>query len=168
MDLYAAIAENIIHITDKCVEIADSCNLCGKCDYQCYFVNEMRPSQVMKALKDHIGAYLKSCGKIVHAKDYRILTEIKSIVGDYCATNDPAVRIAYHHDLCPHVTFKMPEYVVMPNSHEEISSIITLLNNYKIPYVVRGNGASSHGLVFSEGVVLDLNRMKTIDFDKNQ
>jgi hypothetical protein len=60
----------------------------------------------------------------------------------------------------------MPEYVVMPNSHEEISSIITLLNNYKIPYVVRGNGASSHGLVFSEGVVLDLNRMKTIDFDE--
>jgi len=166
MDLYAAIAENIIPITDKCVEIADSCNLCGKCDYQCYFVNEMRPSKVMKALKDHIGAYLKSGGKIVHTKDDKILTEIKRIVGDYWATNDSAVRIAYHHDLCPHVTFKMPEYVVMPNSHEEISSIITLLNNYKIPYVVRGNGASSHGLVFSEGVILDLNRMKTIDFDE--
>jgi hypothetical protein len=60
----------------------------------------------------------------------------------------------------------MPEYVVMPNSKEEISSIINLLNNHKIPYIVRGNGASSHGLVFSEGVVLDLNRMKTIDFDE--
>ena len=166
MDLYAALAENTIPVTEKCVEIADSCNLCGKCDYQCYFVNEMRPSKVMKALKDHIGAYLKSGGKIVHTEDDKILAEMKRIVGDFWATNDSAVRIAYHHDLCPHVTFKMPEYVVMPNSKEEISSIIKLLNNYKIPYIVRGNGASSHGLVFSECVVLDLNRMKTIDFDE--
>src|SRR5665647_473082 len=37
MDLYAAIAENTIPVTEKCVEIADSCNLCGKCDYQCYY-----------------------------------------------------------------------------------------------------------------------------------
>ena len=166
MDLYAAIAENTIPVTEKCLEIADSCNLCGKCDYQCYFVNEMRPSKVMKALKDYVGEYLKSGGKIALTKDDKILAEIKSIVGDFWATNDPAVRITYHHDLCPHVTFKMPEYVVMPNSKEEISSIIKLLNNYNISYIVRGNGASSHGLVFSEGVVLDLNRMKTIDFDE--
>ncbi|MBE3131726.1 MAG: FAD-dependent oxidoreductase [Acidobacteria bacterium] len=166
MDLYAAIAEKTIPITEKCVEIADSCNLCGKCDYQCYFVMELRPSKVMKALKDHVGAYLESGGKIVPAKDDRLLAEMKGIVGDDWATNDPAVRITYHHDLCPHVTFKMPEYVVMPNSIEEISAIVKLLNKNKIPYVVRGNGASSHGLVFSEGAVLDLNRMKTMDFDE--
>jgi hypothetical protein len=127
---------------------------------------ELRPSKVMKALKDHVGAFLKSGGKIVPTKDDRLLAEMKRIVGDYWATNDPAVRIAYHHDLCPHVTFKMPEYVVMPNSKDEISSIIKLLNKNKIPYVVRGNGASSHGLVFSEGVILDLNRMKTMEFDE--
>jgi len=166
MDIYAAIADHTIPVTEKCIEIANSCNLCGKCDYQCYFVNELRPSKVMKALKDHIGAYLGNGGKIVHTEDDKILTEMKIIVGDYWASNDPAVRITYHHDLCPHVTFKMPEYVVMPNSKEEISSIIKLLNKHKIPYCVRGNGASSHGLVFSEGVVLDLNRMKTIDFDE--
>jgi hypothetical protein len=166
MDLYAAIAENAIPITEKCVEIADGCNLCGKCDYQCYFVMELRPSKVMKALKDHVGAYLESGGKIVPAKEDGLLVEMKRIVGDDWATNDPAIRIAYHHDLCPHVTFKMPEYVVMPNSNEEISSIVKLLNKNNIPYVVRGNGASSHGLVFSEGAILDLNRMKTMEFDE--
>lgn len=166
MDLYAALAEGTIPITEKCIEIADSCNLCGKCDFQCYFANEMRPSKVMKALKDHVSAFLEGGGEIVSPEDDTVLTELKSIVGDFWATNDPAVRTAYHHDLCPHVTFKMPEYIVMPNSHEEISSIIRLLSNHKIPYVVRGNGASSHGLVFSEGVVMDLNRMKSIDFDK--
>ena len=166
MDLYAAIAEKTIPVTEKCIEIADSCNLCGKCDYQCYFVNELRPSKVMKALKDHVGAYLKNGGEIVQPKADRILTEMKRIVGDYWASNDPAVRITYHHDLCPHVTFKMPEYVVMPKSKEEISSIIKLLNKNKIPYCVRGNGASSHGLVFSEGAILDLHRMTAIDFDE--
>ncbi len=166
MDLYEALAENKIPITGKCVEIADSCNLCGKCDYQCYFVNEMRPSKVMKALKDHVGTYLQNGGKIAPAADDLMLTEMKKIVGDYWATNDPAIRITYHHDLCPHVVFKMPEYIVMPNSKEEISALIKLLNTAQIPYIVRGNGASSHGLVSSEGAIIDLNRMKTMDFDE--
>lgn len=166
MDLYSALSDNIIPITEKCVEISDSCNLCGKCDYQCYFVNEMRPSKVMKALKHYVNEYLKSGGQIVLSKDDNILAQIKTIVGDFWATNDPAVRVAYHHDLCPHVNFKMPEYVIMPNSKEEISSVIKLLNSNNIPYVVRGNGASSHGLVFSEGAVIDLNRMKTIEFNE--
>src|SRR5664280_808843 len=75
MDLYAALAENIIPITEKCIEIADGCNLCGKCDYQCYFINEMRPTIVMKALKKLVAAYLKSGGKIVPSKDDMIITE---------------------------------------------------------------------------------------------
>jgi len=166
MDLYAALAENAIPITEKCLEIADSCNLCGKCDYPCYFVNEMRPSIVMKALKDHVAAFRQRGGKIVPAEEDGFLAELKEIVGDEWATADAAIKIAYHHDLCPHVTFKMPAYVVLPNSKEEISSVIKLLNRNEIPYVVRGNGASSHGLVFSEGVILDLNRMKTMDFEE--
>jgi hypothetical protein len=64
MDLYAALSDNIIPMTEKCVEISDSCNLCGKCDYQCYFVNEMRPSKVMKALKNYVNEYLKSGAKL--------------------------------------------------------------------------------------------------------
>ncbi len=166
MDLYAAIADNEIPVTAKCIEIADSCNLCGRCDFQCYFVNEMRPTIVMKALKEFVAAYLKDGGKIVPQEEDTILTALKSIVGDFWATNDPAVRIAYHHDLCPHVTFKMPEYVVMPNSKEEVSAVIQLLNHFQVPYIVRGNGASSHGLVFTEGAVIDLNRMKTIEFNE--
>ena len=166
MDLYAAICEKAIPVTEQCVEIADSCNLCGKCDYQCYFVTEMRPSIVMKALKDYVDDYLANGGDIVPVPEDPILAEIRRIVGHFWATSDPAIGIAYHHDLCPHVEFKMPQYVVMPNSKEELASIIRLLNHHEIPYVVRGNGASAHGLVFSEGVVLDLHRMNTIEFDE--
>lgn len=166
MDLYAALIENVIPVTKKAVEIANSCNLCGKCDYQCYFVNELRPSKVMQALKEYINTNLESGNEIIPAKNDKILDELKKIVGDEWATNDPAIRITYLRDLCPHVTFKMPEYVVMPNSKEEIAAIIKLLQSYKIPYVVRGNGASTHGLAFSEGAVLDVNRMRAIEFDE--
>jgi FAD/FMN-containing dehydrogenase len=109
---------------------------------------------------------LTTGGEIVTVQEDYILAELRKIVGPFWASNDPAIGIAYHHDLCPHVDFKMPQYVVMPHSKEEIASIIKLLNYHQIPYVVRGNGASTHGLVFTEGVVLDLQRMKTIDFDE--
>lgn len=52
-----------------------------------------------------------------------------------------------------HVTFKMPEYVVLPSSKEEIASLVKLLTKSGVPYVVRGNGASTHGLAFGEGAV---------------
>jgi hypothetical protein len=166
MDLFAALSEKSIPVTSRCVEIAQDCKLCARCDCQCYFVNEMRPSKVMKALKDYIGAYFKSGGEVVRTEEDLILTELKRIVGDFWADNDPAIQIAYHHDLCPHVEYKMPAYVVMPSTKEEISAVIKLLNAGGVPYVVRGNGASSHGLVFTEGAVLDLGRMKTMDFDE--
>src|SRR5664279_4367235 len=93
MILYEALAENKITVTEKCVEIADSCDLCGKCDYQCYFVTEMRPTKVMEALKNHVETFIKNGGKIEHAKDDSFLTEIRKIVGADWATNDEAITV---------------------------------------------------------------------------
>jgi hypothetical protein len=166
MDLYAALAENRIPITEKCMEIADSCDLCGKCDYQCYFVTEMKPSVVMNALKEHIRLHLDNGGEVVIAKQDFILDGLKEIVGDYWATNDRAVALTYSHDPCPVAEPRMPEYVIMPDSTAEISAVVKLLNTHKIKYAVRGNGSSVMGFVMSEGAVIDLGRMKTIHFDE--
>lgn len=166
MILYEGLAENKIPVTEKCVEIADTCNLCGKCDFQCYFVTEMRPTKVMKALKDHVANYLKDGGKIVKREDDQLLVEIKKIVGDDWATNDPAIMYTYSHDLSPISDPKLPDYVVMPNSKEEIAALIKLFNKYKINYTVRGNGANLLGFAINEGVIMDLNRMKSIEFDE--
>jgi hypothetical protein len=166
MDLYAALAENRIPITEKCIEIADTCDLCGICDYQCYFVTEMKPSHVMKALKEHIKLHLDSGGEILAAKTDNILDVLKEIVGDYWATSDRAVALTYSHDPSPVAGPRMPEYVIMPNSTPEISAVIKALNSHKIPYVVRGNGSSVMGFVMSEGAVIDLGRMKSIEFDE--
>jgi hypothetical protein len=166
MDLYAALAENKIPITEKCVEIAESCDLCGKCDYQCYFVTEMKPTTVMKALKEHVRLHLKNGGEVLVTQKDNTLDGLKEIVGDEWATSDRAVALTYSHDPCPIAEPRMPDYVIMPNSTAEISGIIKLLNRHKIPYAVRGNGSSVMGFVMSEGAVIDLGRMKTIDFDE--
>ncbi len=166
MDLYAALAENRIPVTEKCIEIAESCDLCGRCDYQCYFVTEMKPSAVMKALKEQIRLHLDNNGEVLKADKDPILDRLKEIVGDFWATSDRAVALTYSHDPCPVAEPRMPDYVVMPETTAEISAVIKLLNIHKIKYAVRGNGSSVMGFVMSEGAVIDLGRMKTIDFDE--
>lgn len=165
MDLYAALAEKKIPVTEKCIEIAESCNLCGKCDYQCYFVTEMKPTVVMRALKDLVTEFLNSGGKVFHQDDDSILTEIKNIVGDFWASSDRGIALTYSHDPCPVAVPKMPGYVILPGSKEEISSVVQILNRNNIPYAIRGNGSSVMGFCMSEGAVIDLGRMKTIEFD---
>jgi hypothetical protein len=166
MDLYAALAEKKIPITEKCIEIADSCDLCGKCDYQCYFVTEMRPTAVMKGLKAIVADHIRAGGEIIRAEDDPILTEIKKIVGDYWATADRGIALTYSHDPCPLAAAKMPAYVIMPQTREEIAAILIMLNKNKISYAIRGNGSSVMGFVMSEGAVIDLGRMKTMEFDE--
>ena len=166
MILYEALSEKKIPVTEKCVEIADSCNLCGKCDYQCYFLNEMRPTKVMEALKNYVETFIRNGGIIKPAKDDRLLTEIKKIVGSEWATNDEAVRATYSHDMSAVSDPKFPDYIVMPDTKEEIASLVKLFRKNKILYTLRGNGQNLLGFAINEGVIIDLNRMKTIEFDE--
>ncbi len=166
MILYEALAEQRIPVTEKCVEIAESCNLCGKCDYQCYFVNEMRPTKVMEALKKHVEAFIKNGGEIKTSRADSILSEIRDIVGNEWATGDEGITVTYSHDLSPVSEPKTPDYVVMPDTKEEIASLVRLFNHHNIPYTMRGNGQNLLGFAVHEGAIMDLNRMKTIEFDE--
>jgi len=166
MILYETLAENKIPVTEKCIEIADSCDLCGKCDYQCYFLNEMRPSMVMKALKNHVETFIKNGGRVKIAEKDAMLEEIQRIVGADWATNDEAVAATYSHDLSAISDPKYPDYIVLPGTKEEIASLVKLFRKNNIKYTIRGNGQNLLGFAVNEGVILDLNRMKTIDFDE--
>jgi hypothetical protein len=166
MDLYAALAENRVPLTERCVEIAETCTLCGKCDYQCYFVTEMKPSAVMKALKEHVKGSIKEGAEIIQEQSNDVLDELRTAVGSFWATGDRAIALTYSHDPCPVAAPRMPDYVIMPGSSEEVSAVIRILDRHKIPYAVRGNGSSVMGFVMSEGAVIDLHRMKEIHFDE--
>ncbi len=166
MGLYAALAEHRMGITEKCVEIADTCNLCGRCDYQCSFVTGLRPTAVMRALKEGIAHYIAAGGIIGKTLEGALLREMKAIVGDDWATNDRAIALAYSLDPCPLGPPRMPQYVVMPHTREEISQILKLFRKNEVPWVVRGNGTNILGLALTEGAMIDLNRMKGITFDE--
>lgn len=166
MDLYAALMEKRIPFTPKCKEIAETCDLCGKCDYQCYFVTELKPSLVMKALKEYSDSYINGGKEVVLPARDEVLEEIRNVTGRFWAENDPAVTLTYSHDPGPLTIRKMPRFVIMPSSAEEVSEVIKILKKQDIPYAVRGNGSSVMGFVMSEGAVIDLKRMNSIEFDE--
>ena len=95
-----------------------------------------------------------------------LLEEIRNIVGRDWATNDRAIAVAYSFDPCPLASLKMPAYVVMPATREEISALLKLFTARGIQWVVRGNRTNILGFALSEGAVIDLNRMKNITFDE--
>lgn len=166
MDIYAALATGLIPVTEALVDIADTCDLCGKCDKQCHFYTGMKPSIVMAALKDYIDAYRKQGGKIEKLPMDDALKKLRSIVGEEWASNDPTILVTYSDDPCPLTPMRMPRYVVLPRTSEEVSGIVRLARERQIPMVVRGNGGSTAGFVFTDGIVIDLNRMKGVEIDR--
>jgi len=167
MDLYAALAAGLIPVTSELARIAETCTLCGVCELQCHFVTGLRPLQVMKALKDRVEEYLKGGGMPVSTAPDEPLRRLRAIVGSEWATNDPAVLVTYANDPFPLADMLMPRYVVLPGSREEVAAVVRLAGELGLPYAVRGNGGSVFGFVFSEGIVLDMQRMRRITVDKD-
>ncbi|GFO58009.1 hypothetical protein GMST_03340 [Geomonas silvestris] len=112
MDLYAALRDGRAPVTAGALAVAESCDLCGRCDYQCYFVTGMRPTRVMRALKEHLAAYLSAGGEVEPETRDALLGRIREIVGEPWATNDPAIAVTYSHDPSPIAVPRLPAYVV--------------------------------------------------------
>ena len=165
MDLYDAMDRNLVPITAKLVEIADSCDLCGICDTQCHFVTGLRPLQVMKALKGHVRDWIKAGNQPVQTAPDPDLEDLRAIVGQSWTTNDPAILLTYANDPYPLAGMQPPRFVALPGSREEVAALVRFAVSRGIPYAVRGNGGSVFGFVFSPGLVLDMNRMKGLDID---
>jgi hypothetical protein len=165
MDIYDALAKGLIPITRGLKEIVDSCDLCGICDKQCHFVTGMRPVQVMKALKQHVRDWIDQGKAVLQVESDPDLDALRGIVGQKWAANDPAILVTYANDPFPLAEMLMPRYVALPGTTEEVAALVRFSNARNIPYVVRGNGGSVFGFVFSEGLVMDMHRMKGIEID---
>jgi len=168
MDIYRALAEGAIPVTEGLVDIADTCTLCGICDKQCYFVTELRPQMVMKALKDFVDDHRRGQGEIIKAHPDDLLLKLRAIVGEAFATNDPAHLAAYAGDPCPIASPVTPRYIVLPRTRDDIVQIIKLCQAHDLPYVVRGNGANTMGFANGGGLIIDTNRMRDLVIDKDR
>lgn len=165
MDLFRGLAEGRIPVTEALLDAADTCTLCGICDLQCHFITGMQPTSVMRALKDYVEAHRREKGEIVRPPEDEPLRRLRAVVGRDWATNDPAVLWTYADDPFPLAGPQMPCYVALPGSRDEVVGIIRLANDIGLPYAVRGNGGSVFGFVFTDGIVLDMNRMRGIEFN---
>jgi ferredoxin len=165
MEIVNALANKLIPVTERLIDIARSCTLCGICDKQCYFVTELRPVKVMEALKEYVEAAVQRNEPIESPVEDQVLRDLRGIVGGEWATNDPAILVTYSRDISPSHPRRMPRYVVMPESTREVSEIIKAANRHKVPFVPRGAGQNSHGFTLGEGIIIDLSRMKTLEVD---
>jgi len=60
-----------------------------------------------------------------------------------------AITVTYSHDLSPISEPKMPDYVLMPNTKEEIASLVKLFRKNNIPYTIEGQWSESSGICSS-------------------
>lgn len=100
--------------------------------------------------------------------DQHIIQEFINIVGEKNVKMTTAQLLAYSYDATANYQ-ALPDCVLSPRNTEEVSEIVKICNEHKIPIVPRGSGSNlAAGTVpNSGGVVLLFNHMnKIIDFDK--
>jgi hypothetical protein len=173
IEIYKALKAGTLKPTQRLIDIADTCTLCGTCDKQCSFITNRRPMIVQKALKE----YVKELDKhtIQKTPSDPVLKELQHIVGKQWATNDPVILTAYNKTILT-PSLSTQAYVVMPKTTKEVSDIIKVANANNLPYLPRGNGtflsvalqtllAGPVGI--SKGIIIDMSRMNTITLNKD-
>lgn len=92
-----------------------------------------------------------------------ILKQLRSIVGEFNVQTTEGIRKAYGHDETEDFVF-LPEAVVIPNTVDEISQLMRLCNQHKIPVTPRGAGTGLAGgaLPICGGVLLSMERFNKI------
>ena len=92
-----------------------------------------------------------------------VLSKLEDIVGKDFASNNQEDLFIYSQD--PGVSHpRQVDYVVMPETVQEVQQIVRVANEKKIPIVPMGGGMTLSGLVIpvKGGIVLDMKRMDKI------
>ncbi len=95
--------------------------------------------------------------------DSHITKRLCEIVGEKNATDLKHIRYAYSYDLS-FVMPKLPDYVVMPTSVEQVQKVMKFANQEKISVTPFTAGTNIGGLCIPEngGILLDMKRMNNI------
>ncbi len=91
------------------------------------------------------------------------MEQIRRIVGEQNVREELVERLCYSRDMSVHEG--IPEAVVFVTSKEQVSEILRLANENKIPIIPRGSGTSVTGAILpcrDKGILLDLSRMNRI------
>ncbi len=91
-----------------------------------------------------------------------VIAELEELLGSQSVLHAPVDRIAYSYD----GTFAqhLPDVVVLPQTNEEVASVVRVAARHDVPILPRGMGSGLAGgtLPIRGGIVLSLTRMKRI------
>lgn len=169
MELVKHLGEGKLKPTEKLLEIANSCSLCGICDKQCNFATQLRPEKVAQAIKDYANSLDKS--ELQSVPEDAIVAGLRKIVGEKWATNDPMIIASYIRSIIP-PGVPLDFYVVMPETTEQVSKIIQFANMHNIPFLPRSGGTAlsvasptvlANATNLERGIVIDLLRLKKLE-----
>jgi len=98
----------------------------------------------------------------------RILDELRAVVGERGLISSPEELHTYECDGLTNFRV-MPRAVVLPNSTEQVQTIVRICHHEKIPFVARGSGTGLSGgaLPIENGIVISfarMNRILEVDF----
>ncbi len=90
------------------------------------------------------------------------IKHLEEIVGTQNVVSDDIELICYSRDMSVHEG--KPDVIVFPSSTQEVSKILALANEEKIPVTARGSGTSVTGAVLpvKGGIVMDMGKMNQI------
>lgn len=91
------------------------------------------------------------------------MEELRQIVGEQNVREELVERLCYSRDMSVHEG--IPEAVVFASSTEQVSRILELANDSRVPVIPRGSGTSVTGAILpcrDRGILLDLSRMNRI------
>ena len=98
----------------------------------------------------------------------KTLEKLKESVGEEWATNDKSIRSNYSRDQST-VKQVRPHIVVLPESTEEVSEVMKIANEHKVPVTVGSCRINQAGETIPKrgGIVLDLCRLdKILEYDE--
>lgn len=104
--------------------------------------------------------------------DNMIISELEDVVGTENVGVKPGDKLPYGTDyfwlsrmwLDKGEKPSLPDYIVHPDSTEQISRILKIANYYKIPVHIWGGGSGTQGgaLAISGGILIDMKRMNRL------
>jgi len=169
MEIVKHLYEGKLTLTEKLIDIVNSCSLCGICDKQCNFITQLRPEKVAKALKKYVNNLDKS--EFQSVPEDNILRGLREIVGKEWATNDPIIISSYIRSIIPPDS-EQNFYIVMPETTEQVSKIIKFANKNNLPFMPRSGGTwlsmasptvISEAFSLEKGIVIDLLRIRILE-----
>ncbi|MBX2915098.1 MAG: FAD-binding protein [Cyclobacteriaceae bacterium] len=100
---------------------------------------------------------------VIESLSSELIGQFRAIVGEPYLIADEEQRNEYGHDKTEDYLF-LPDLVIKPGTPEEISAILKICNQYKIPVTPRGAGTGLAGgaIPVQKGVVISMERFNKI------